>query len=56
MVGVFRGGYSPENSNFNFNINVNVTVDSYMNSSFNFIFSQLLKDLLVFKIMKLIHN
>ena len=32
---------------------VNVTVGSYMNSSFNFSFSHLLRDLLVFKIIKL---
>ena len=49
IVGLFSGGYSKTNSNFYFNINVNITVDSYMNSSF----SHLLKNLIVFRIMKL---
>ena len=49
MVGLFSGGYSKTCSNFYFNINVNITVDSYMNSSF----SHLLKNLIVFRIMKL---
>ena len=43
VVGNFSGGYSQADCNFNFNINVNITVDSYMNSSFNFSFSNLLK-------------
>ena len=53
MVGYFFGDYSQTDCNFNFNINVNVTVDIYLNSSFNFSFSQLLNDLLSFRIMKL---
>ena len=53
MVGDFSGGYSQTDYNFNFDINVNVTVESYMNRSFNFGFSHLLKDLLAFRIMKL---
>ena len=53
MVGYFFGGYSQTDCTFNFNINVNVTVDIYINSSFNFNFSQLLNDLLSFRIMKL---
>ena len=52
MVGDFSG-YSQTDCNFNFNINVNVKVDSYMNRSFSFSFSQLLKDLLKFKIFKI---
>ena len=50
---IFFGDYSQTDCNFNFNINVNVTVDIYINSSFNFSFSQLLNDLLSFRIMKL---
>ena len=53
MVGDFFGGYFQTDSNFNSNINVNVKVNSYINISFNFSFSMLLKDLLVFRIMKL---
>ena len=53
MVGDFSGGYSLTDCHFNFNINVNVTANSYMNSSLDFSFSQLPKDLLVFRIMKL---
>ena len=45
----FSASYSLTDCNSNFNINVNVTADSYM----NFSFSQLPKDLLVFRIMKL---
>ena len=40
MVGVLSGDYSQADHKFNFNANVNVTVDSYMNRSFNFSFSQ----------------
>ena len=53
MVRDFSGVYSQTDCNFNFNTNVNVTVDSYVNSSFNFNFSRLLKDLLASRIMKL---
>ena len=53
MVGDFSGGYSQTDCNFSFKINVNVTVDSYMKSSLNFSFSQLLIDLLAFRIKKL---
>ena len=40
MVGVLSGDYSQADHKFNFNANVNVTVDSYMNRSVNFSFSQ----------------
>ena len=53
MVGDFSRGYSQADCHLNFNININVTVDSYMSSSFNFTFSQLLKDLIVFRTRKL---
>ena len=53
MVEDFSGGYSQTDCKFNFNINVNVTVDSYMNRSFNFSFSHLLKNLLASRILKL---
>ena len=53
MVGDFSGGYSQRDCKFNFNINVNVTVESYMNRSFNFSFSHLLKNLLASRILKL---
>ena len=53
MVGDFSVGYSQTDCKSNFNINVNVTVDSYMNRSFNFSFSHLLKNLLAFRILKL---
>ena len=52
MIGEFSGGYSQTDRNFDLN-NVNATVDSYMNSNINFSFSQLLKDLLAFRIKKL---
>ena len=52
MVGDFSGGYSQTDCKFNFNINVNVTVGSYMNRSFNFSFSHLLKNLLASRILK----
>ena len=44
MVADFSVGYSQTDCNCNFCIDVNVTVDSYMNSSFSFRFSQLLKN------------
>ena len=53
MVGDFSVGYSQTDCKSNFNINVNVTVDSYMNRSFNFSFSHLLKNLLASRILKL---
>ena len=53
MVRDFSGGYSLTECNFNCNINVNATDNRYMNSSLNFSFSQVLKDLLVLRIMKL---
>ena len=52
MIGDFSGGYSQRDCHLNFKIIVNVTVDSYMNSSFNFNFSHLLKYFLDFRIMK----
>ena len=51
MFSDFSGGYYAQ-TDCNFNFNINVTVDSYMNSSFNFSFSHLVKYLLVFRIMK----
>ena len=53
MVRDFSEGYSQTDYNFNFNVNVNVTVDSYMNSSFDFSFSHLVKYLLALRILKL---
>ena len=53
MVGDFSRSFSQTENKFNFNINVNVTVDSYMNRSSNFSFSQLLKNLLASRILKL---
>ena len=40
MVGDVSRGYSQTERKINFNTNVNVTVDSYVNKSFNFSFSQ----------------
>ena len=40
IVGNFSGGFSQTDHKFNFNTNVNATVDSYINRSFNFSFSQ----------------
>ena len=47
IFGDFSVGYYAQ-TDCNFNFNINVTVDSYMNSSFNFSFSHLVKYLLVF--------
>ena len=41
MVGDLSRGYSQTDHKFNFNTNFNVTVDSYMDRSFNFSFSQI---------------
>ena len=40
MVGDLSGGYSETDHKFIFNTKIYVTVDSYMNRSFNFSFSQ----------------
>ena len=52
MVGDLSGGYSQTDHKFNFNTNFNVTVDSYMDRSFNFSFSQfpLIAVLVFFKV------
>ena len=52
IVGDLSGGYSQTDHKFNFNTNFNVTVDSYMDRSFNFSFSQfpLIAVLVFFKV------
>ena len=40
IVGDLSGGYSQTDHKFNFNTNFNATVNTYMDRSFNFSFSQ----------------